>query len=173
MTNDSFSIMETLLDITQIQAILPHRYPFLLVDRIIEYEPGKRVVGIKNVTLNEPFFQGHFPGAPVMPGVLIVESMAQTAGVMMLANLPDRDQKLVFFTGIDGAKFRRPVVPGDQLRLELTVLRLRPRYIKLRGEAYVDGQLVAEAEISSSLVDRSVIERGEQINHAAFSPVET
>ena len=165
--------METLLDITQIQAILPHRYPFLLVDRIIEYEPGKRVVGIKNVTLNEPFFQGHFPGAPVMPGVLIVESMAQTAGVMMLANLPDRDQKLVFFTGIDGAKFRRPVVPGDQLRLELTVLRLRPRYIKLRGEAYVGGHLVAEAEISSSLVDRSVIERSEQINSAAFSPVET
>ncbi|HEV8483654.1 MAG TPA: 3-hydroxyacyl-ACP dehydratase FabZ [Blastocatellia bacterium] len=164
--------METLLDITQIQAILPHRYPFLLVDRIIEYEPGKRVVGIKNVTLNEPFFQGHFPGAPVMPGVLIVESMAQTAGVMMLANLPDRDQKLVFFTGIDGAKFRRPVVPGDQLRLELTVLRLRPRYIKLRGEAYVGEHLVAEAQISSSLVDRSVIERSDQNNHAAFSPVE-
>ena len=167
------SNMETLLDITQIQAILPHRYPFLLVDRIIEYEPGKRVVGIKNVTLNEPFFQGHFPGAPVMPGVLIVESMAQTAGVMMLANLPDRDQKLVFFTGIDGAKFRRPVVPGDQLRLELTVLRLRPRYIKLRGEAYVGGHLVAEAQISSSLVDRSVIERSEHNNNAAFSPVET
>ena len=163
--------METLLDITQIQALLPHRYPFLLVDRIIEYEPGKRVVGIKNVTLNEPFFQGHFPGAPVMPGVLIVESMAQTAGVMMLANLPDRDQKLVFFTGIDGAKFRRPVVPGDQLRLELTVLRLRPRYIKLRGEH--GGASRAEAEISSSLVDRSVIERSEQNNHAAFSPVET
>jgi len=164
--------METLLDITQIQAILPHRYPFLLVDRIIEYEPAKRVVGIKNVTLNEPFFAGHFPGAPVMPGVLIVEAMAQTAGVMMLANLPDRESKLVFFTGIDAAKFRRPVVPGDQLRLELTVLRLRPRYIKLRGEAYVDGQLVAEAEISSSLVDRNLIHRGDSINNAAFSPVE-
>jgi len=164
--------METLLDITQIQAILPHRYPFLLVDRIIEYDSGKRVVGIKNVTLNEPFFAGHYPGAPVMPGVLIVEAMAQTAGVMMLANLPDRESKLVFFTGIDGAKFRRPVVPGDQLRLELTVLRLRPRYIKLRGEAYVEGELVAEAEISSALVDRSVVERGEQLNHAAFKPVE-
>jgi len=164
--------METLLDITQIQAILPHRYPFLLVDRIIEYDPGKRVVGIKNVTLNEPFFAGHFPGAPVMPGVLIVEAMAQTAGVMMLANLPDRESKLVFFTGIDGAKFRRPVVPGDQLRLELTVLRLRPRYIKLRGEAYVDGEMAAEAEISSALVDRSVVERSEQLNSAAFTPVE-
>jgi len=164
--------METLLDITQIQAILPHRYPFLLVDRILEYEPKKRVVGIKNVTLNEPFFEGHFPGAPVMPGVLIVEAMAQTAGVMMLANIPDRESKLVFFTGIDNARFRRPVVPGDQLRLELTVLRLRPRYIRLRGEAYVDGELVAEAEISSSLVDRSVVEHGDQNNSAAFTPVE-
>jgi beta-hydroxyacyl-ACP dehydratase FabZ len=164
--------MEIILDITQIQAILPHRYPFLLVDRIIDYEPGKRVVGIKNVTINEPFFAGHFPGAPVMPGVLIVEAMAQTAGVMMLANLPDRESKLVFFTGIDGAKFRRPVVPGDQLRMELTVLRQRPRYIKLRGEAYVDGALVAEAEISSSLVERSVIERAGEINAAAFSPVD-
>ena len=164
--------METLLDITQIQAILPHRYPFLMVDRIIEYEPNKRVVGIKNVTLNEPFFAGHFPGAPVMPGVLIVEAMAQTAGVMMLANIPDRESKLVFFTGIDGAKFRRPVVPGDQLRLELTVLRLRPRYIRLRGEAYVDGQLVAEALITSSLVDRSIVERSDDANNAAFSPVE-
>jgi 3-hydroxyacyl-[acyl-carrier-protein] dehydratase len=165
--------METLLDVTQIQAILPHRYPFLLVDRIIEYEPRKRVVGIKNVSLNEPFFAGHFPGAPVMPGVLIVEAMAQTAGVMMLASLPDRETKLVFFTGIDSAKFRRPVVPGDQLRLELTVLKLRPRYIKLRGEAYVDGQLVAEAGISSALVDRNVVSRSEQnSSSAAFTPVE-
>jgi beta-hydroxyacyl-ACP dehydratase FabZ len=165
--------METLLDVTQIQAILPHRYPFLLVDRIVEYEPGKRVVGLKNVSLNEPFFAGHFPGAPVMPGVLIVEAMAQTAGVMMLASLPDRETKLVFFTGIDSAKFRKPVVPGDQLRLELTVLKLRPRYIKLRGEAYVDGQLVAEAGISSALVDRNVVARSEQISSsAAFTPVE-
>ena len=163
---------QTILDITQIMAILPHRYPFLLVDRIIDYEAGKWVVGIKNVTLNEPFFAGHFPGAPVMPGVLIVEAMAQTAGVLMLASLPDRADKLVFFTGIDGAKFRRPVVPGDQLRLELTVLRLRPRYIKLRGEAYVNSHLVAEALISSSLVDRSVVERSDQINSAAFTPVE-
>lgn len=161
-----------LIDINEIQTILPHRYPFLLVDRIIDYEPRKRVVGIKNVTLNEPFFEGHFPGAPIMPGVLIIEAMAQTAGVLMLASLPDRDQKLVFFTGIDGAKFRKPVVPGDQLRLELTVLRLRPRYIRLRGEAFVDGMLVAEAEIASSLVDKGLIERSRQINHAAFAPVE-
>lgn len=164
--------METILDITQIQTVLPHRYPFLLVDRIVEYEEGKRVVGIKNVTFNEPFFQGHFPGAPVMPGVLIIEAMAQTAGVLMLGDIPDRETKLVFFTGIDEAKFRKPVVPGDQLRMELTVLRYRPRYIRLRGEAYVDGHLVAEAIISSSLVDRSTIERGGEINHAGFKPVE-
>src|SRR5215510_3435830 len=164
--------VDTFLDITQIQAILPHRYPFLLVDRIIEYEAGKRVVGIKNVTFNEPFFQGHFPGAPVMPGVLIVEAMAQTAGVLMLASLPDRESKLVFFTGIDGAKFRKPVIPGDQLKLELDVLRLRPRYIRLRGKAFVDGLLVAEAEISSSLVDRSIVERSQEINHAAFTPID-
>ena len=162
--------METILDITQIQAILPHRYPFLLVDRIIEFEEGKRIVGIKNVTLNEPFFQGHFPGAPVMPGVLIIEAMAQTAGVLMLGNIPDRDTKLVFFTGIEDAKFRKPVVPGDQLRMELIVLRYRSSYIKLRGEAYVDGVLVAEAQISSALVDRSTVERSGQINHAAYAP---
>lgn len=162
--------MEALIDITQIQSILPHRYPFLLVDRIIEYEPGKRVVGVKNVTLNEPFFEGHFPGAPIMPGVLIVEAMAQTAGVLMLASLPDREQKLVFFTGIDGAKFRKPVVPGDQLRMELTVLKLRPRHIRLRGEAFVDGMLVAEAEIASSLVDRETLDRSRQINYAGVAP---
>jgi beta-hydroxyacyl-ACP dehydratase FabZ len=164
--------VDTFLDITQIQTILPHRYPFLLVDRIIEYEAGKRVVGIKNVSINEPFFQGHFPGAPVMPGVLIVEAMAQTAGVLMLASLPDRESKLVFFTGIDGAKFRKPVIPGDQLKLELDVLRLRPRYIRLRGRAFVDDLLVAEAEISSSLVDRSIVERSREINHAGFTPIE-
>lgn len=161
-----------ILDSNQIQKVLPHRYPILMVDAILELEPRKRIVGLKNVSINEPFFVGHFPGAPVMPGVLIVEAMAQTAGVMMLASLPDRETKLVFFTGIDGAKFRRPVVPGDQLRLELTVLKLRPRYIKLRGEAYVDAQLVAEAEISSALVDRSIVERSDQISSAAFTPVE-
>jgi 3-hydroxyacyl-[acyl-carrier-protein] dehydratase len=166
------TVMEALLDITQIQAILPHWYPFLLVDRIIEYEPRKRVVGLKNVTVNEPFFAGHFPGAPVMPGVLIIEAMAQTAGVLMLASLPDRAEKLVFFTGIDAAKFRRPVVPGDQLRIEMNVLRLRPRYIRLHGRVDVDGSVVAEAEISSALVDRTVVERSAQINHAAFTPVE-
>jgi len=147
--------METLLDVTQIQAILPHRYPFLLVDRIIDYEAGKRVVGIKNVSLNEPFFAGHFPGAPVMPGVLIVEAMAQTAGVMMLASLPDRETKLVFFTGIDSAKFRRPVVPGDQLRIEVEVLVWRRIMGRMDGKVFVDGKLVAEAIISCALIPRS------------------
>ena len=148
--------METLLDITQIQAILPHRYPFLMVDRIIEYEPNKRVVGIKNVTLNEPFFAGHFPGAPVMPGVLIVEAMAQTAGVMMLANIPDRESKLVFFTGIDDAKFRRPVVPGDQLKLEIKVVSWRGDFCKLDGRATVDGHLAAEATLMCKMMDREM-----------------
>ncbi|MEW6127705.1 MAG: 3-hydroxyacyl-ACP dehydratase FabZ [Acidobacteriota bacterium] len=163
--------METIFDISQIQAILPHRYPFLLVDKIVEYEERKRVVGIKNVTVNEPFFQGHFPGAPIMPGVLIIEAMAQTAGVMMLAGFEDRHKKLVFFTGIQNAKFRKPVVPGDQLRMELTVLRFGGRHIKLRGEAYVDGVLIAEAEISSSLIDRDLLDKSKQEDHAAFKPI--
>jgi beta-hydroxyacyl-ACP dehydratase FabZ len=151
--------MQIVFDAVQIQQFLPHRYPFLLVDRIIEFEPRKRIVGIKNVTLNEFFFQGHFPGAPVMPGVLVIEAMAQTAGVLMYHEVADARNKLVFFTGIDKAKFRRPVVPGDTLRLELTVLKLKSRYIRLRGEAYVDGHLVAEAEITSSLVDIGAVRK--------------
>jgi len=158
--------METVFDAVQIQQFLPHRYPFLLVDRIIEFEPRKRIVGIKNVTVNEFFFQGHFPGAPVMPGVLVIEAMAQTAGVLMYHEVADASNKLVFFTGIDKAKFRRPVVPGDTLRLELTVLRLKSRYIRLRGEAYVDGQLVAEAEITSSLVDMGAVHKNAAALHA-------
>lgn len=146
--------METLLDIAEIMQILPHRYPFLLVDRIIEFEPRQRIVGIKNVTINEPFFQGHFPETPVMPGVLILEAMAQTAGVLMYHEVTDHRTKLMYFTGLDKVRWRQPVFPGDTLRLELTVLRIRSRYIKLRGEAFVDGQLVAEAEITSLLVDR-------------------
>ena len=142
------------LDIRQILAILPHRYPFLLVDRIVSMEEGKRAVGIKNVTFNEPFFQGHFPGNPNMPGVLIVEAMAQVGAVLLLRGVPDRDAKLVYFAGIDRAKFRRPVTPGDQVRFEVTVLKVRSRSARLRGEAFVDGVLVAEAELFSSMVDR-------------------
>ena len=143
------------LDITAIMKIMPHRYPFLLIDRILSLEEN-RVVGIKNVTINEPFFVGHFPGHPIMPAVLIIEAMAQCGGVLLM-NSPAVDnpkEKLVYFIGIDRAKFRKPVRPGDQLRFELTLLRLKSRICKMEGKAYVDGDLVAEAELLSSIVDR-------------------
>jgi beta-hydroxyacyl-ACP dehydratase FabZ len=142
------------LQIRDIMDRIPHRYPFLLVDRVIELVPGQRIVAIKNVTMNEPFFQGHFPGAPVMPGVLIIEALAQAGAVLLLSDIPDRASKLVYFTGIDDARFRRPVVPGDQIRLSMEVLKLRSRTCKMRGTAMVDGELVAEAEIMSALVER-------------------
>jgi beta-hydroxyacyl-ACP dehydratase FabZ len=141
------------LDIQAIEKILPHRYPFLLVDRIAELE-DMRVVGIKNVTVNEPFFQGHFPGFPVMPGVLIVEAMAQVAAILVLSRVEDRDNKIVFFASISEAKFRRPVVPGDQLRIEVTFLKLKPSVAKIQGKVTVDGSLVAEAGIVATLSDR-------------------
>ena len=141
------------LDINEIRAILPHRHPFLLVDRIIELE-AERIVGIKSVTVNEPFFNGHFPEFPVMPGVLVVEAMAQTAGVLVLKTIPDRDSKLVLLVSIDGAKFRRPVVPGDQLRIEMTVIRRKGSVAKMAGRATVDGVLVAEAEVMCKLQDK-------------------
>ena len=143
------------MDVNEIQKIIPHRYPFLLVDAIVELEPSKRIVGLKNVSVNEFFFQGHFPGKPVMPGVLIVEAMAQVAAVMVLREIPDREKKLVYFMGIDGARFRQPVVPGNQLKIVVEVIKMRPRIGKLKGEAFVNDRLVAEAEILSSIVDRS------------------
>lgn len=142
------------MDIRGIMDSIPHRYPFLLVDRIVEMEAGRRIVGLKNVTIDEFFFQGHFPGAPVMPGVLIVEALAQVGAVLLLHDMPDRTRKLVYFTGIDSARFRRPVVPGDRLRLTMEVQKLRSRTCKMRGVAEVDGQVVAEADILSALVDR-------------------
>jgi len=142
------------LDAMQLLEILPHRYPFLLVDRILELEERKRIVGVKNVTINEPFFQGHFPGQPVMPGVLIVEAMAQVGAVLTLFSVADRHSKLVYFTGIESARFRRPVVPGDQIRIEMTVLQLRSRACRMAGTATVDGTLVAEATIMAAMVDR-------------------
>ena len=141
-------------DSVAIQEILPHRYPFLLVDKIIELEPKVRIVGIKQVTSNEQFFQGHFPGAPVMPGVLIVEAMAQCGAVLFLRDIPDRDRKLFLFGGIDKARFRRPVVPGDQLIMEVEPLQKRATTIKLRGTARVNDVVVAEAELLSVMVER-------------------
>jgi beta-hydroxyacyl-ACP dehydratase FabZ len=141
-------------DIEWILSVLPHRYPILLVDRVLEMEPGKRIVAIKNVTVNEPVFLGHFPGRPVMPGVLLIEGMAQAGGLLLLHDVPDRQSKLLLFASIEEAKFRRPVVPGDQVRYEIEVLRLRSTYCKLAGKALVDGQLAAEAVLSSAMVNR-------------------
>jgi beta-hydroxyacyl-ACP dehydratase FabZ len=144
------------MNILEIMNVLPHRYPFLLVDKIIEMEIGKRVIGIKNVTINEPFFQGHFPGQPIMPGVLILEAMAQVAGVMALKTVPE-DQvknKVIYFMTIDKAKFRKPVVPGDQIRFEMDVTRLRSNVVSFKGQAVVDGAVAAEAEMMAMIVDR-------------------
>lgn len=139
----------------EIQETLPHRYPFLLVDRILELELGKRVVGIKNVTINEPFFPGHFPGHPIMPGVLILEAMAQVGAVLLMRSLDARaEKKVIYFTGIDRARFRRPVVPGDQIRFEVEILQLRRQMCRMQGVASVDGKLVADAQMSSVVVDR-------------------
>jgi 3-hydroxyacyl-[acyl-carrier-protein] dehydratase len=143
-----------MIDIKEIMNILPHAYPFLLVDRIIEMEPGKRIVGIKNVTYNEPFFPGHFPGHPIMPGVLIVEAMAQTAGVLVFKSMPKEDEeKRVYFLGIDNVRFRKPVIPGDQLRLELEITKHRQSIWGFKGKASVDGKLVAEGELLAMLGD--------------------
>jgi len=142
------------MDIGRILDVIPHRYPFLLVDRIIEVEGTKRIVGIKNVTINEPFFQGHFPGHPIMPGVLIIEAMAQVGGMLLLGTIEDPDQKVVYFMSLDNVKFRRPVLPGDQLRCELEMLQNRGRTCRMKGVAYVDGQVVAEAEMMARVVDR-------------------
>jgi 3-hydroxyacyl-[acyl-carrier-protein] dehydratase len=143
-----------ILDINEIQKILPHRPPFLLIDRIIELEPKKRIVGLKNVTMNEPFFVGHFPNFPVMPGVLIIEAMAQTGGVLALQDETIGSDKLVLFAAIEGAKFRRPVVPGDQLRLELEVLQRHTTFARMKGRALVDGKLVAEAILICKIAER-------------------
>jgi len=138
--------------IREIMKLLPHRYPFLLVDRIVEWEPGKRIVGIKNVTINEPYFQGHFPGHPIMPGVLIVEALAQTGGILALKEMGG-GTRIAYFTGIDNCKFRRPVVPGDQIRLEITVIAHKGPVWKMRGEARVDGALVAKGEVTATIPD--------------------
>jgi 3-hydroxyacyl-[acyl-carrier-protein] dehydratase len=150
---------KTGLDIHDILKILPHRYPLLLIDRVLELEPRKRIVAIKNVTINEPFFVGHFPGLPIMPGVLIIEAIAQAGGALLLTEVEDRADKVILFTGIERAKFRRPVSPGDQLRLEVEVTAWRPLHrtiaAKMRGIVYVAGKKVAEAIVSCRLIDSS------------------
>lgn len=150
-----------MMDINRIMEILPHRYPFLLIDRILEIEPGKGAVGIKNVTINEEFFQGHFPGHPVMPGVLIVESMAQVAGILTYVSAAETDDtneskagKIVYFMSIDKVKFRRPVVPGDQLRHEIVILKIRRNIASIAAKTYVGDDLVAEGEMKAMLIDR-------------------
>ena len=143
----------SVMDSVEIQSILPHRYPFLLVDRIRELDPDRRIVGIKNVTINEPFFQGHFPGRPVMPGVLILEALAQVGGVLAFKSLGSVGRPVVYLTGIDGAKFRKPVVPGDILRLEVDVLKKRAPFWKMQGRAFVESELVCEAEVTAMVTD--------------------
>jgi beta-hydroxyacyl-ACP dehydratase FabZ len=139
-----------MIDINEIMQLMPHSYPFLLVDRILEFEPAKRIVGIKNVTYNEPYFTGHFPQRPIMPGVLIVEALAQTGGVLAFKSFPDKNG-LVFFTGIDNARFRKPVIPGDQVKLVLEVVKHRREIWVFEGKAYVDNEVVAEARIMAML----------------------
>ena len=142
-----------MLEINEIKKILPHRYPFLLVDRIIKIEDKKRIIGIKNVSINEPFFQGHFPNYPIMPGVLIIEAMAQVGGILIIKTEEQKNIKLPFFVGVDKVRFRKPVFPGDELKLELEVLKSKNKYWKMKGKAYVKDNLVAEAELLASLVD--------------------
>jgi beta-hydroxyacyl-ACP dehydratase FabZ len=143
-----------MMGIDEILNCLPHRYPFLLVDRIVEMTPQKRVVGIKNVTVNEPFFQGHFPEHPIMPGVLIIEAMAQTAGVLSMQMVEDPASKVIYFMSIDKAKFRQPVIPGDQLRLELDVVKIRAPIMKFSGKAFVEEKVVSSAELTATIIDR-------------------
>jgi 3-hydroxyacyl-[acyl-carrier-protein] dehydratase/UDP-3-O-[3-hydroxymyristoyl] N-acetylglucosamine deacetylase/3-hydroxyacyl-[acyl-carrier-protein] dehydratase len=144
---------KAVLDIQQILGMLPHRYPFLLIDRVLEYEVGKSIVALKNVTYNEPFFQGHFPGLKVMPGVLLVEAVAQAGGILIYKSIPEPEKKIVFLSKIDKTKFRKTVVPGDQIRIEVEFLRLKSKFCHVKGRALVDGNVVVEGEVMASLMD--------------------
>jgi 3-hydroxyacyl-[acyl-carrier-protein] dehydratase len=151
----------TTLDINEIQRILPHRYPFLLIDRVIDLTPRQRIVAIKNVTINEPFFQGHFPNLPIMPGVLVVEAIAQAGGALLLTEVEDRDQKLMVFTGIERARFRRPIIPGDQVRIEVEVKSWRMNAVRMEGKAFVGDKRVAEATVTCQLIARAGTQKTE------------
>jgi UDP-3-O-[3-hydroxymyristoyl] N-acetylglucosamine deacetylase/3-hydroxyacyl-[acyl-carrier-protein] dehydratase len=153
-TKDGVNSMAGVMSIDEIMKVLPHRYPFLLIDRILEIEGKQRIVGMKNVTINEPFFQGHFPGHPIMPGVLIIEAMAQVGGMLLMGGLEEAEQKVVYFMSLDKVRFRKPVKPGDQLRFELDVIQIRGAVCKMRGVAKVDVDLVAEAEMAAMVRDR-------------------
>ena len=155
-TPDEQPARSTTMDIHEIMSLLPHRYPFLLIDRVVEMEPRQRIVAIKNVTINEFHFQGHFPDYPIMPGVLMVEAIAQAGGALLLSEIPDRDSKLMVFTSIENARFRRPVTPGDQLRIEVNVLNWRSRAVKMAGSITVDGKLVCDAVVMCQVVPRVV-----------------
>ncbi len=150
---------QTTLDINEIQRILPHRYPFLLIDRVVDLTPRERIVAIKNVSINEPYFQGHFPNLPIMPGVLMVEAIAQAGGALLLTEVEDRDQQLMVFTGIERARFRRPVLPGDQLRIEVEVKSWRMNAVRMEGKVFVGEKRVAEATVSCRLVPRAGTQR--------------
>ena len=155
-TTDAAPTAKLGMDLAEIFKILPHRYPFLLIDRVIELERMKRIVALKNVTITEPFFQGHFPDKPIMPGVLIVEAIAKAGGLLLLTEVPNRDELLMVFTGIEKARFRRPVVPGDQLRIEVEVRAWRVTAARLEGKAYVDGKVAAQATVTCRLVPRTM-----------------
>ncbi len=166
MDASSSTETKTTMEIGDIQRILPHRYPFLLIDRVIEIERKQRIVALKNVTVNEPFFQGHFPGFPIMPGVLMVEAIAQAGGALLLTEIADRDQNLMVFSGLERARFRRPVVPGDQLRIEVTVVAWRKNAVRMEGQIFVGEKRVCEATVSCRLVPRAGGEAAEANNES-------
>jgi 3-hydroxyacyl-[acyl-carrier-protein] dehydratase len=172
-TETELAAPQTVLDINDILRILPHRYPFLLIDRVVELTRKERIVAIKNVTVNEPFFQGHFPNLPIMPGVLIVEAIAQAGGALLLTEVEDRGDKLMVFTGIERARFRRPVLPGDQLRIEVEVKAWRMTAVRMAGTAFVGEKKVAEATVTCQLVERSRTRTSHSPDSSAEAPLRT
>jgi 3-hydroxyacyl-[acyl-carrier-protein] dehydratase len=170
--NPEDTLLKAPLDIVEIMKLLPHRYPFLLIDRVVEMERKKRIVAIKNITINEPFFQGHFPDYPIVPGVLLLEALAQAGCILVMVELPDPSDKLIFFTGVEHARFRRPALPGDQVRMEIDVLNWRSRLMRMQGKAYVDGKLICEGIVTSQMVPRNRPAKSEAESEAGSTPQE-